>query len=294
MRDRGGPRLAVLILAHRDPQQLNRLIAHLAADFAVFVHIDAKSAMKVSDLVCGPNITVMKKHSVYWGSFNVVLATIELMRTASALHPYDRYLLISGQDIPLKRNDDLIDFFRNNPAEYIEATKLPAPFWGEEKGGFDRLSKFHARSARGVTGFRRSLIAVERAVVALANRVLGPRRIDYDYYGGSQWFNLTHRCVESVLNFADGNPSFLRRLRFTHCPDEIFVQTAIKASGADFPVVDHDLRYVDWSGPEYPRVLRFGDFEKVASSGMLFARKIDENVDSCISSRIYELVSKQQ
>ena len=279
-------RIAVLILAHRDKRQLNKLLEHLAADFDLYVHLDRKSELRERDLVRSERITVMRSYAVYWGSFNQIGATLKLLRAAHSTG-YDRYLLISGQDVPVKSNREIIDFFSGNHNEYIECTRLPCWFWSN--GGLDRIRKYHANSDRGVTGIRRIGISVEKVLVDVLNRrAEHPREIDYEFYGGSNWFNLTHDCVDKVLGYLKRNNSYLNRYKYTFCADEIFMQTIVMMVCLPENVVKTCLRYIDWkSGPEFPRILRADDYEKIVNAGMLFARKVDEGVDVDISEMLY-------
>ncbi|MDR2097810.1 MAG: hypothetical protein LBP37_04745 [Spirochaetaceae bacterium] len=80
----------------------------------------------------------------------------------------------------------------------------------------------------------------------------------------------------------------MKRYKWTSCSDEIFFQTILnKIEG--ITIVNDSLRYVDWeTGPEYPRILRTHDYEKVIESGKLFARKFDEKSDREIIELIYK------
>ena len=39
------------------------------------------------------------------------------------------------------------------------------------------------------------------------------------------------------------------------------------------------IRYIDWnSGPDFPRTLNENDFNRMKSSGMFFARKLEKDI----------------
>lgn len=49
-----------------------------------------------------------------------------------------------------------------------------------------------------------------------------------------------------------------------------------------------DLRYVDWSeGEDHPKILDESDYEKIMTSGKLFARKFDEEKSRIIIEKLY-------
>jgi hypothetical protein len=86
----------------------------------------------------------------------------------------------------------------------------------------------------------------------------------------------------------ESNPEFLIRFRHTLCPDEMFFQTAAHLIGSGMCGTAGLLRYVDWTtGPEHPRTLRMGDLENLSISDALFARKLDEKVDSELIEGLY-------
>jgi hypothetical protein len=61
----------------------------------------------------------------------------------------------------------------------------------------------------------------------------------------------------------------------------------LKNSPWNDTIVDDNLRAINWDeGPEYPKIWRSNDFERLTESGKLFARKFDENVDNIIISRL--------
>jgi hypothetical protein len=65
-------------------------------------------------------------------------------------------------------------------------------------------------------------------------------------------------------------------------PDEIFFQTIILNSSFARRAVNDNLRYIEWKDPDAgsPAILRKSDFQKLASSSKLFARKFDMTVDT--------------
>ena len=58
----GNYRIAVLMLVHKDKNQAQRLIDHLSKDFAVFVHIDKRSNLKIKR---SENVFILKKYKLF-------------------------------------------------------------------------------------------------------------------------------------------------------------------------------------------------------------------------------------
>ena len=119
---------------------MNRLIRRLKSDFKIFVHLDRNSDL--FGKVCDEENVVILKHSyaAYWGSRSAILAVISLLKEAHKCS-LDQYILISGQDLPIKENSDIKFFFQKSPGDYIAYKKLPNEDWGID-GGVGRISLY--------------------------------------------------------------------------------------------------------------------------------------------------------
>jgi len=265
--------IAILILVHKNLIQLNTLIKKLDDSFSIYVHIDRKSNMKPEDIVQSPRHRITSKYPVYWGSYNQILATYDLMK-AAYLDNNDYFLLISGQDFPIKSNSDIIDFIENNKHhDFIEYEKLPRKDWHD--GGLERVLFFwENRDERGLFNF----ILKHLRKYQRSNSIF-QRKMDCTFLGGANWFNLSKSTMHAVVNYIENN-KYLKRFNCTRCADEIWLQTLLISKLRMTSLINDSLRYVDWqSGPEYPRILRSSDINLINNSSALFARKFDWDVD---------------
>ena len=277
--------IAVMMLLHKNKDQVIRLIKHLSTDFDVYVHIDKRSNIIVEST---ENVYVYKKFSTYWGSFNQIMATLFLFMEAYK-KKYDRYLLISGQDLPIKSNKEIIDFFEGNNKEFIKSAKMPVQDL-KGNGGLDRMTKYWPNWRHRGSNNIILKILFKNIVLPFFNLVSNiiPRPIDYDFYKGTNWINVTHICVNKILDFLEKYPEFIKRFKWTNCADEIFFQTIIKQFN-ELEIVNESLRYINWTdGPEYPKVFRKIDYENIFNSNQLFARKFDADIDNEIIEMIYK------
>ena len=248
------------MLVHKNQEQTNRLVNHLSKDFDVYVHIDANSEIKINN---NKRVYVYKKYKTKWGSFNIVNATLLLLKNAYKKDAYERYILLSGQDLPLKTNADIISFFTCNENEYIETNKISFKQWNHKKIICNIMNNFIKQVFK------------------------------YDFYCGSQWFNLTKSSVKKILNYIVCNKIFLIKYHFLEniywkdCSDEKFFQTLIHLIG-DVKIVNDNLRYIDWTDQyKHPLILHENDYDKIIHSTALFARKFDDTVDNGIIEKIY-------
>lgn len=281
------PEIAVLVLAHKNLEQTSRLVAHLEKDFDVYLHIDKRSKMRISDFGTVRKTTVIKSEKTTWGSLGIVKATLKLLILASTKSHYHRYVLISGQDVPLQPNKAIISFFASFPdTDFIDTN----PFLAKDEVRLSRVSRFHLFK-RGPKRSRLENILADtsRRIDQILSSIGIRRSMRYQFRWGSQWMDLTSGTVKETLRFLQSDKAFIRRFRYTFCPDEVFFQTAIENSNGRRATQLPPSRFIDWTtGPEFPRVLRQSDLERLEGSPALFARKLDNDVDSEIIEALYE------
>ncbi|MDR1784066.1 MAG: beta-1,6-N-acetylglucosaminyltransferase [Dysgonamonadaceae bacterium] len=280
-------KIAILILAHSNPNQLKMLIDSLKQDFSVFVHIDAKSDISPDFFEKDRNVFIIKKYKVYWADISIVHSTIELMYAAYN-DGCEYFVLISGLDLPVKTGEGIKEIIANNPKQnFFYYEQLPRSVW-PLNGGWDRLEYYWdiLKNKKHPT-IKNRIFGISRRIC----KVLKIKRKLYPiiYYGGSEWFNLSRQTVRYILDFLEKNPDYIKSFEHTYAPDEIFFQTIIMNSKYASTVVNDDKRYVDWvSGPDYPRTLTIDDYDKMMSWDAFFARKFDEKVDNKIINSIIQ------
>lgn len=279
--------IAILILAHKNKEQLIRLIEHLKPNFDIYMHLDKKTPFELKSF---ENVMIYKKYKVYWGSYNQIVATLYLYSEASKKN-YKRYILISGQDLPILSNLRIVDFFNNNPFEYITYFKLPKPNW-KENGGLDRLRLFWENRYHKKYKIKYINIgAFFRLIRGIQKRFNLYRPLLGKYYGGSNWMALTCECILYILEYIRNNPKYLKRFRYTRCADEIFFQSIIINSEFRTKTLNQSLSFIDWAEKSAnPKDLSINDAYNILSSGKLFARKFDDKKDSGIIEYVYSMI----
>lgn len=284
-------KIAILITAYKNEVQLNNLVEHLAEDFDIYIHLDKRSTVYVKKM---ENVFIYQKYKSYWGSINTVLAVILLLSEASK-KSYDRYIQITGQDLPIKTNKQINDFFElHRNTNFIEYFKLPDERWAN--GGYDRLTKYWGKEPSKLVGFEKfqaklvyfGLNLIYKSPIAF----IFFRDIKYQFFGGSNYMDLTDNCVKYILEYLEKKPKYLKRFKNTLIPEEIFFQTIVLNNQSETVIANKVLRYIDWqTGPDYPRTFTNDDYERIMNSENLFARKFDEKLDNIIIKRILENVS---
>lgn len=265
-------RVAYLVLAHRNPEQLCRLVRRLGPDAPVFVHVDARARDSFPTRIDGCEL--IPSHRCYWGRFGIVRATLSciaaLVRSGVS---YDYAMLLSGQDYPIKPRDRLLAFLKGHPgAEFMEVFPLHLPNrWTTHAGSYQAMSRV-AHYHLWFRSHHRSLRIPRRFPAGLTP------------HGGSQWWCLSRPCLEWVHRFSEERPDVAHYFEHVFIPDESYFHTVIAASPFAANVVKDDLKLAIWDRPEppYPAVLGLRDARLLMSSRKPFARKFDASVDATV------------
>jgi len=291
-------RHAYLVLAHRNWNQLQtllRLLDHPQND--IYLHIDKLSrGWDVSALqasVQQGTLNILSTRRPGWGSESLIDATLDLLSDAVAT-PHAYVHLISGMDLPLCSQDEIHTFFAK--AEHAEFVDLKA----ETISGAllqERLQTYHFfQNGRTRFTFVRSLddLCLRLQSLLKINRL---KYCTVRFQKGSQWFSITQEFAAYCLAHA---AEYRRYFRFSKCADEMFLQTILQNSpflsnrfSGEYDDNRATLRHIDWDrgNKSSPYVFHAADYDEIMQSGMLFARKFDERVDSEIICRIAQTVS---
>ena len=283
-------KIAYLIQAHKNWEQLALLVRLIKEDWnEIFVHIDAKVQFdeeQFKQLI--PNIDVhfiQPRVKVYWAHDSQVHATLALLRAAIQVSSdFGRFISLSGQDLPIKTNDHIVQFFDNNPHEYLEYYKFPIEWWSYD--GYDRVQIYNFPDILGPFWNR-----VNRRIQMLLP-FRRPLPFDVPLFGGGSWFNLTRDAIEYVLQHVK-TTDVLKKIKYTTSVDEVFFQSILLNSHFASLCECNELRYTDWRGhASNPKTLDRSDFQKLLDSKHLFARKFDPFVDSEIIRSVVQMLGK--
>lgn len=280
-------RIAHLILAHKAPAQLERLLRALAHPEATsFIHLDKKvDQQPFASLAALPGVHFIRHRlDVKWGGFSLTRAALEGMREIlQAPVPYDFINLISGEDYPIKSVAAIHDFLRRHVGRsFLEYYASGSAWWQANEV---RVSRYHLTELR---------FPGQYVVQQLLNRLLPPRKFPLfsTLYGGNMggWYTLSRECAAYVIEFLDAQPRLRRFARLSWGSDEFLVHTILLNSPLASTITNDNLRYIDWSaGGSSPRTLTSHDLAALAASPKLFARKFDSQRDSAVLDQLDQL-----
>lgn len=252
-------KICFLIAAHKNYNQTMRLINHLKKDFDLYVHIDKKSALKIDSF---DNVKIYKKFKVHHGGFSQIIATLFLMEEAIK-NDYDRYIFISAQDVPLKNNFEIKNFFENNDKEYLSYQNIK-----DNEGLYNEMS-FRLNAYNLGFWYRKLLSRKIRETIS--NIPFIKRQTPENIYYGSSWWNLTKNAVSYILKFVKENQNYLERFKYTWGSDEFFFQSILLESDLKSKCENDCLRYLIWQGGA-PIVFKSNDYDNFIRGGGKFVR----------------------
>lgn len=276
-------RIAHLILAHKAPAQLDRLIralAHPQAD--TYIHLDQKSNYQdFAHAALLSNVYFTKvRLNVKWGGYSLTLAALEGMREIlNTGLVYDFINLLSGEDYPIKPANIIHAFLEQHKGHsFLEYDVQGSTWWQANES---RFNQYHSTEF----SFRGRYI-LQRLVNAIMPRRQPPFPV---LYGGNMggWYTISRECAVYILIFLDARPELQRFFYFTWGSDEFLIPTIIMNSTFRDSVINNNLRYIDWSsGETSPKILTINDLCKIKHSGRLYARKFNLEIDSMVLDRL--------
>jgi len=284
--------LVYIIIAHKKPQQIVRLIKQLYhKDDYFFIHIDKRVDIvpfieKFKDEKINVSF-VKKRENGRWGDIGVVKATLNaLFEIKQKEIDYTHVSLLSGEDFPIKSTDYIRDFFfKNKNKSYIEYE--PFPVEKLEYGGLHRIESY----SFNIFNKRETYVPMKWNPTfnykgMILNFFLGiyslflQKRIklnNWKHYYGSQWWSLSKTVVNCILNTIENNPQYLRFHKYSLLSDEMFFQTVAINKCYDNKIENNNFRFIRMlEEKSHPEFLTEKNMTEILESNSLFARKFED------------------
>lgn len=277
-------RHAYLIMAHTNFDQLQKLIDLLDDDRNdIYLHIDRKVQTVPAIITQYSALYMTDRVNVVWGGYSQIQCEMTLFRAAAAGH-YQYYHLISGVDLPLKSQDHIHRFFReNNGKEFIGFDALA----NSTRNFYFRTRYYHLLTSVAGNGpdlLHRGLRLLNRTMVS-AQKMLGISRKDMvPLYKGTNWVSITDAMVQHLLS---QEKAVEKQFRFSYCADEVFLHSIAMASPMRDNIVEKSMRAIDWKRGS-PYTYRKEDVAGLLESENLWGRKFDQRVDASAIDAVAE------
>ena len=296
--------IVCLILAHKNLWQLIRLVKLLVSyDINVVIHLDKKWNLTIDEIneirKSGGGVYIIEQRlSTFLDHKSLVLATLELIKSAKRIFSPNYYILMSGQDYPIKDLNQLINKLKDEyPQPFIDCTPYSLDNWlyfKYKNSAFFNSLLVHLRMT-GVGAIKK----IERRLhkTHLGNHMFSIYRILKRYkveiYGGSAWWVLPDIAINDMLIDIDKKPYISDCLLNSYTPEETYFQTMVmRTSVRDRVFVNNIyerkqncLTYANFETPQkkfcgHPYIITEDDVQWLIERPEYIARKFDETVCS--------------
>lgn len=299
-----------IIAVHKNPDQLKRLIEVLLDENSVFyIHVDLKIDVEIfTSKINFPKVYFIKERvNCIWGDFSQVIATINLLKNAILRkEPYSKILFLSGQDYPIQSLKEIDKYlYENKEYEFISFDEIPYNETNklyvnrvlkykinvvDEKVDFRLLSPILCSGFANLKLFISLVLRNKIKIYEILSFIrIGRKSIFQDHFKGSNWWAFNYSTAVKMLAYIEKNKTKLDKYyNYTLCADEQFFHTILKElmKIEDSIKIKSSLHHIDWQrkNVSLPVIFTAEDFNvlREKSSGFLFARKFDMDIDESI------------
>lgn len=292
-----------LILSHKNPQQIYRLINTIktaSPDCYIILSHDSRNCdIDVSRLEKIPGVHIQFA-TADRGDFSLVqnyFSAVDWLINNNI--DFDWLIKLSAQDYPTQpiseieyslsktQYDGFMEYFKVFSAE---------SHWSIKEGSGRYLYRYK-KIPLPLPNWLFSMLKVTRIV----NHLQKLFRIDFEYglrigfrpksifnrnfqcYGGLFFTILSKECINYLHNFYHHNPHIIDYYKETLIPEESLIQT-ILINSKKFKFYSECKHYIDFSNSihGHPKILTENDYEAMTQEKYYFARKFDLNPNSKI------------
>lgn len=253
-------------------------------DVRFFIGIDAESKLDLS-VFEGMDVNILPEEErvpVKWGTYSILEASLRLMEFAWK-HVQDGYfLMISGQDYPVKSSEELLAFLEENKGkEFVDFFSYSGAGTHHPTIYDPRLSLYYPDwlIERKVPHLilKKIWMTVGGAVIRAFPKAGRPYPADLKFAFGSCWWCITDKFMGWMMDQLSRRDDIIPVFEHSLSPEEAFVQTMLLSS----PFTENKmpyLHYIDWSeGNSSPKLMEIGDYPAIYHSGKFVIRKVDSD-----------------
>lgn len=308
-----------IILAHKEPDQLCRLVERLSSPHTfIYVHIDLNVNISPFEAALKSKQNVIflpeeKRVASVWASSGIVKATLNAIEEVIRDNCHGYTVLISGQCYPIKSNKYIYSFLKENYGyNFIEGFKLPDSRWpssyirmhhyaffmSSKREDFIAAPSFLDLSFKDLLNknlikkYCKIFFQYPLKSVVLFKKRRFPKRLKP--YGGMQWWALPLETLKFISRFVAENPDYRNYHLFTLFADEVFFQTIVHNY---FTKISSPPTFSPWPGDDShssPQTLTTKHFDLLKKRKELFARKFDCRVDTCVLDLIDTMILREE
>ena len=283
---------AIIIMAHKNLEQLCHLVEYFSRDCYVFIHLDTKFRLSHDErerLRAFPQVVkVCQRFNVHWGGYSILRCEMYMLREVLRRCDAEYVHLISGQDYPMKPLEEFLLFFeQHRDKDCMQYVHLPQPGW--EQNTFRRFSYFFPydcfRDSRRAGRKIHKIINFQRR-----HNLRRPLPTTFEHlYGCSQWFSITRTSTQMLVNYTRRHPWLYWRMWMTFAPEETYPATVLANLKGGRDILFTNFRFIRWKlengnrpanlGTEHLRMLMEGNYAFVRKIEMPVSRGLISLID---------------
>lgn len=309
---------AILIIAHKNKNQLKRLIRVLDdEELDVFVHLDKKSKLSSSDIdelkLVSSNVCILDKRlSGFLDTWSLCQITIELAKKAIEKNSnYSYFILLSGQDYPIKPIKYIKKYLKEMyPKPIIDCTPMKKDNWIYSGFKWIRIHPYY-RVVEKMTHnkvLRKFLLMPIYFIQILITFIMKSpykrlKKLKCELYGGSAWWILPREIILDCIKEVENNSKIVKAFKLKNTPEETFFQTmSMKSKYKNMidlnkpdAILQNCMTYAyffdnNHKPTGHPYIFNAGNFDMLKNRKELFARKFDMDIDNEILNLIDEFI----
>lgn len=291
-------KIAFLILCHTDEEHIARLVNKITENenFYAFIHVDKKSDIKKFKKKLDESESVVflrNRYSISWGGYSAIEATMELIKYANKYKNFDRYVLLQGLDYPIKSNEYIYKYFKENAnVEFIRGCNITE---SKDKYFYSRCRYY--LFYENINRFKKIFNKLNYLLdLKLKSGYIYDDKKYTVYWGSAQWA-LTKECIEYIIKFYDKNKKFNEYFKYTFPVDELYFTSIVFNSHFNKMTIKHGDEkekrgLVNWRNIhyfEYPKEIKVfseKDYEKLINCKELFCRKVNTSISKALLDKI--------
>lgn len=310
-----------IILTHKSPTQLERLISRLDDEEATFfIHIDLKANIKKFKYLEKENVIFLEDRvDVIWGDFSIVQATLNAMKSVVQHRNQGYTILLSGQDYPIKSKKEIKEYLsKNQDFDFIDSARIETVWWRYRERTVARKINFSSKKKDFsviysifdirnlfefcILGYNilkfliySPLKNYKKLFFALSTK----REIPIPtQYGGWAWWAFRYETVKGILEIIEKRKEIIDYYKECALPDEMFFQTLIHLIPNNEIKIKESIMYVNWGKGKAISPITFDEtnLEELLQQpeNKLFARKFDiEQKGLAILKKIDENIKQE-
>lgn len=271
---------AYCIIAHNEIEVLKLLIELIddeRNDIFLLIDSKVKSPQYYNLKTKYSKLFYTNQLNIRWGDISQIKAELLLLETACKQGKYDYYHILSGVDLPLKNQNYIHTFFRENKGK--EFLGFAKDLNNEEDILFKTQSyHFFTPYLKSKNRLVRSFFYYLRNFLLNLQHALGfKRKYPFILKKGCNWMSISH---DLTLYLISKKHFILKEFKYIPCVDEIFIQSIVWNSKFKDNIYDIEdeysscMREIDWQrGMPYIWGQGDDDIKRLINSNKLFARK---------------------